>query len=89
MIHSASRHRRQLNLHSRLKTVRDSLHGRVIKRVLWPLHSPDLTTRDFYLWGSWRGFKTENQHTLEELKYNVRREISTISGEELQIVNNV
>jgi hypothetical protein len=48
-----------------------------------------LTPCDFYLWGSLRDkvYKT-NSHTLEELRYNIRLETLTISGEELQRFNN-
>jgi hypothetical protein len=67
-----------------------TLHGRVIRRGLWPLHSPDLTSCDSYLWGILKDklYKT-NPHTLEELKNNIHRENSTISKQEHQKVNNV
>jgi hypothetical protein len=83
-------YQRQLKLHFRLKTVRESLHGRVIRHGLWPLHSPDLTTCDFYLWGRLKDnlYKT-NPNTLEDLRNNIRLEISTISGQEHQRVDNV
>jgi hypothetical protein len=42
------------------------------------------------LWGSLKDTVYEtNPHTLEELRHNIRGEISTISGEELQRVNNI
>jgi hypothetical protein len=43
-------YRRQLKLHSYFKRVPETLHGRVIRRELWPLHLPDLTPRAFRLW---------------------------------------
>jgi len=39
-------------LHSRVKTVWESLHCPLIRRGLWPLHSPDFMRCDLYLWGS-------------------------------------
>jgi len=80
---------RQLKLYCRLKTMSEGLHGHLIRRSLWPLHSPDLTCCDFYLWGSLKDivYKT-NPHNLEQLKNNCR-EISTISGQEFQGVNKV
>jgi len=56
---------------------------------LWRPFSRDLPPRDFYLCGSSKGreYKT-NPHTLEELRIYTHSGISTISGEELQRVNN-
>ena len=61
-----------------------------IRHGLWPLQSPDLTSYDFYWWKSLKNkvCKT-NPHTLEELRYDICSEISTISGEELHIVNHI
>jgi len=42
-------YRRQPKVHTRLKTVWVSLRGGLIQRGLWPLHYPDLTSRDFNL----------------------------------------
>jgi hypothetical protein len=63
---------------------------RVIRWDLWPPYSPHLTPCDFYLWLrlSDKVFKT-NLHTLEELNFNTRLEISTIFGEEPQRVINL
>ena len=71
-------------LHSRLKTVRESLHGPLIRRGLWPLHSPDFIRCDFY-----RGEvqKITIAGILEEIRNYIRREISTISGQEFQRLN--
>jgi len=56
--------------------------------VFWPRRYPHLTPGDFYsgLISKDKGYKT-NLHTPEELS-NIRREISTVSREELQSVNS-
>ena len=58
--------------------------------VFGPLHSPEWTTCDFYLWGrlKHRLYKI-NPHSLEKLSNNRRRKISTISGQELQTASSV
>jgi len=57
-----------------------SLHGRVIMHGVWPLHSADLMV------GMFRRY---NIHTLSKnYERNIRREISIISGQELQRVNS-
>jgi hypothetical protein len=64
MIYSASRYCRQLNVHSRLKNVRNSLHDRKLGAVFGP-YSPDLSPRDFHLWGSLKDkLHKTNLHTL-------------------------
>jgi hypothetical protein len=67
-----------------VEALREVSDDRVISRGLWPPRSPDLTPFHFYLWGSLKVnvYKT-NPHTLEQLRNNTRREISTISWEEL------
>jgi hypothetical protein len=52
----------------------------VISEVLWPAWSPDLTACDFYLWNSLKD--KYNLHTLEELKNNIREEVTKIVQEE-------
>jgi len=76
---------RKRKLHSCLKRVRESLHVRVIRHDLWPLHSPDLTLYTFYWWGSLKVkvYKTD-PHTLEKIRNNIGHEISTISGQARQ-----
>jgi hypothetical protein len=76
--------------HSCLKILQETWHSCVIRRGHRPFTFPDLTTCDLYLWDSTKVkmFKT-NPRTLEELSNNIRREFSTISGQELQRVNNV
>ena len=60
-----------------------------IRRSLCPLYSSDWTPCDSFLWGRLKdNVYTTNPHTLEELRYHIRRQISTIAGEELQRVNN-
>jgi len=61
-----------------------------ISHGLWPLQYPYLTSYDFYWWESLKDkvYKT-NPRTLEELRYDIRSEISTVSGEELHIVSNI
>jgi hypothetical protein len=83
-------YRRQLKLHSGLKTVRESLHGRIIRHGLWPLNSADVIPCCFYMRARLKGkvYKTI-PHTLEARRNNIRREISTISFQELQRVNNM
>jgi hypothetical protein len=51
-----------------LKTVRESLHGRVIRGGFGPYTSPDLSPSDFYLRGRIKDkvYKT-NPHNLEEI----------------------
>jgi hypothetical protein len=88
VIHNARLLSPSLNLYSLLKTVRQTLHGRVIMCGLWPLQSPNLIPCDFCLWGSLKDkvYKT-NPHTLDELRNNIRPEIWTISAQEHQTVN--
>jgi hypothetical protein len=75
--------------HVNLEELRKVVDARIISRRLWPPSSPDLTPCDFYLWGSLEDkVYKRNPHTLEELRNNIRREAATISGEELQRVNN-
>lgn len=80
---------RLLKLHSFFKTLPESLDDRVISCTLWFLYSTDLTPCDYYLWGSLKhkACKT-NPHTLQELRNNIRSEISANLGEEPQRVNN-
>ena len=69
------------------KTARESSNGRVIRRGLWLPDSPDLRPCDFYLWESLKDKVHKNRHCLQELKKDIRREISVISGRERQRVN--
>jgi hypothetical protein len=70
-----------------MEELRQVFGDRIISRGLWPACSPDLNHCDFYLWGNLeqKVYKT-NPHTIEELKENVRNEVSAISPGELQRV---
>ena len=58
---------------------------------LWPLRSPDLSTCNFYLWGNLKGkFYSNNLHTIEESKTNIRNAIAEITPHELaEVAGNV
>jgi hypothetical protein len=46
---------------------------------VWPPHSPDLSTCDFYLWGYLKGKVYEtNPHTLDELKESIQSTIEAM-----------
>jgi hypothetical protein len=50
-----------------------------VSKGLWPLRSPDLYSRDFYLWGYLKGKVYEkNPRAIDELKENIRRSIEAI-----------
>ena len=49
---------------------------------MWPPHSPDLNTCDFYLWGHLKSMVNNPwmiSKTLDDLKANIEREIKKIS----------
>jgi len=76
---------RQQKLWYHLKPVQESLHGRVIRRDIWPSTCPWLNT----LWLSFAGILREkicttNPYNREELRNIIHSEISAISGEELR-----
>ena len=55
--------------------------------VNWPLHSPDLTSPDFFLWGYLKERVFINKpRTLEVLKENIRQEIREIQPPILEAV---
>jgi inhibitor of nuclear factor kappa-B kinase subunit alpha len=60
-----------------IEELRQVFRDRIISRGLWPARSPDLNPCDFYLWGNLKQkvYKT-NPHTIEELKENIRNEVS-------------
>ena len=61
---------------------------RIINNGLWPPRSPDLTPCDFYLWTTVKERVCQsNPHTFQELRDNIKLEITKISAEELKIVN--
>ena len=77
-------YRRQLRLHFRLKTAGESSRDSIIRCGLWLPHCPDLRSCDFHLWESLKYKVSKNRHNLEELRNNIRRDISGIFGQELQ-----
>jgi hypothetical protein len=70
-----------------MEELRQVFWDRIISRGLWPARSPDLNPCDFYLWGNLeQKVYKPNPHTTEELKENIRNEVSAISPGELQRV---
>jgi hypothetical protein len=63
--------------HTILSALEEVFGDRIISLGLWPAHLPDLIPCHFYLWGNLaeKVCKT-NPNTEEELKENIRREIS-------------
>jgi hypothetical protein len=60
---------------------------RTVSKGLWPPRSPDLSSRDFYLWGYLKGKVYENNpRTIDQLKENIRRNIETIDINVLRLV---
>jgi len=48
----------------------------VISKGLWPLHLPDLTLPDYFLWGYPKGRVYQNKpRTIDALKANITEEI--------------
>ena len=73
-----------------MASLRSKFPGKLISRfgdVEWPSRSPDLTPPDFFLWGHLNSkvYKS-NPQNLNELKANIRREISLISSSVLERV---
>jgi biotin synthase-related radical SAM superfamily protein len=60
---------------------------RIISSDIWPACSPDLNPRDFFFGGCLKNKVYSNNPQTEELKENIRREISNIPAEHLQKVN--
>ena len=57
---------------------------RTVSTVLWLPRSPDLSTYDFYLWDNLKAkVYSNNPHTNEELKTNIRHAIVEITPNEL------
>ena len=71
-----------------MATFRRQFPGRLISRfgdVHWPSRSPYLTPLDFFLWGFLKNRVYANRpDTIEELKHNIRSEISAIPADLLQ-----
>jgi hypothetical protein len=62
---------------------------RIISRSIWPASSPQLNPRAFFFWGFLKDKFCNINVSKEEVKENVRREITNIPGEELQKVNQI
>jgi hypothetical protein len=77
-VHTANNSRKPLN---------EIFGERVISRNLWPPRSPDLTPRDFYLWGAAKSAAYRDRpRTLNELKTAITAFIRNISQADLQNV---
>jgi hypothetical protein len=60
---------------------------RIIGKGLWPLRSPDLNPRDFYLWGRLKSVVyANNEHDLDVLKQNIHEAIYNIQQRDSQQV---
>jgi Holliday junction resolvasome RuvABC ATP-dependent DNA helicase subunit len=73
-----------------MEELRQVFGDRIISRGLRPARSLDLNLCDFYLWGNLKQkvYKT-NPHTIEELKENIRNEVSAISPGGLRVITNL
>jgi hypothetical protein len=61
---------------------------RIISRGLWPPRSPDLSVRDFYLWGKLKqNVCRNNPRTLEALENEIRSAVHDITEGKLQRVS--
>jgi hypothetical protein len=57
----------------------DIFGNRIISRGIWPAPSPELTPKDYYLWGALKGKVYENNpHTVDELKAAITAHIQQI-----------
>ena len=75
--------------HRSLTRVHDMFtEERTISKGLWPPRSPDLSSCDFYLWGTLKQkIYANNPHNLDQLKENITNAIWRITREELQAVS--
>ena len=75
--------------HRSLTRVHDMFtEERTISKGLWPPRSPDLSSCDFYLWGTLKQkVYANNPHNLDQLKENITNFIRRIIREELQAVS--
>jgi hypothetical protein len=75
-----------------MQTVREIFLKHVMSRfgdIAWPLRSPDLSACDFFLWGYLKQKVYVNRpHTIQDVKDNIRAEISQIPQNMLQKVMN-
>jgi hypothetical protein len=75
-----------------MQAVREIFPKHVMSRlgdVAWPPRSPDLSACDFFLWGYLKQKVYVNRpHTIQDVKDNIRAEISQIPQNMLQKVMN-
>jgi hypothetical protein len=63
-------------------------NDRIISAGLWPSGSPDLSIRDFYLWGNLKGKVYRNKpRTADALQNEIWSVFALISADELQRVS--
>ncbi|KAA5634671.1 hypothetical protein F3G63_34680 [Pseudomonas aeruginosa] len=67
-----------------MPVIRQLFPGKVISKrgdISWPPRSPDLTPMDFFLWGYLKAKVYDtNPRSIEALKENIRREMTSISA---------
>jgi hypothetical protein len=74
-----------------MAAVKNLFPNHVISRygdITWPAKSPNLSARDFFLWGYLKSevFKTPAHHIVQELKHRIQQEIKRIPVEVLERV---
>jgi hypothetical protein len=73
-----------------MRDLNEMFQARVISRrgnIEWPARSPDLNACDFFLWGYLKSKVYEKKpRTTEDLKWNIREEVATVSPTMLQRV---
>jgi hypothetical protein len=71
-----------------IQALSDVFGDRIISSDIWPAHSPDLSSCDFFFCDCLKDkVYSSNPRTEEKLKENILREISKIPAEHLQKVN--
>jgi hypothetical protein len=67
---------------STMEMLKRFFDDRIISKNLWPPRSPDLTPPDYFLWGYLKQVVYSNlPQTVEDLKQNIKVDISNISQE--------
>jgi hypothetical protein len=61
----------------------DVFGNRNISSGIWPAHSPDLNSYDFFFCGSLKGKVYSSKPQSDELKENIGSEIANIPAEQL------
>jgi hypothetical protein len=63
-----------------MKEIESYFGDRLISKNLWPPRSPDLTPRDYFLWGLLKGRVYSNKpRTIDDLKDAIRRGVAAIT----------